>query len=183
MSSFISWFVFFHSQHINELFICVTLTGLPICVIPKGIGYLEKSCAYCTCQTSLCPKAALSPVIGLSVNACRADRVCDCRASARSRCPQPSPAPAPCQGSCLLGLDVAAGDPRRIQTTSLLGRHLSVWLCIQRSGEIKTLTCRCWKCGTNPSHFLGILNEERNCWENMKNNICFSTHFVSNAAL
>lgn len=118
----VCFFFFFPTQ--NELFICVTLTGLPICVIPKGIGYLEKSCAYCTCQTSLCPKAALSPVIDFVVNRCRAGRVCDCRASARLLCPLPSPAP--CHGSCPLGLDVAAGDPRRIQTTSLLGRHLSV---------------------------------------------------------
>lgn len=137
MSSFISWFGFFFFPKQNELFICVTLTGLPICVIPKGIGYLEKRCAYWTCQTSLCPKAALSPVIDFAVNRCRAGRVCDCRTSARFLCPQPSPAP--CQGSCPLDLDVAAGDPRRIQTTSLLGRHLSVWLCIQRSGESKLL--------------------------------------------
>lgn len=45
MSSFISWFVFFSFPTQNELFICVTLTGLPICVIPQGNWLLgEKLC-------------------------------------------------------------------------------------------------------------------------------------------
>lgn len=174
MSSFISWFGFFSFPTQNELFICVTLTGLPICVIPKGIGYLEKSCACCTCQTSLCPKAALSPVIDLSVNAELVGFVTAEPLLARFA-HSPHLCPAPCQESCLLGLDVAAGDPRRIQTTSGLGRQT---LYSEVRG-IKTLTCQCWKYNTNPSHFLGILNEKHNCWENMKNNICFSTHFVS----
>lgn len=143
MSSFISWFVFFPFPTQNELFICVTLTGLPIRVIPKGIGYLEKNCAYCTCQTSLCPKAALSPVIDLAVNTCRAGHFCDCRASARSLCPQPSPVPCSLSGKLPACLGCCRGRSQKDPD------YKPAWQgpqCVTLYSEvrgIKTLTCQC----------------------------------------
>lgn len=143
MSSFISRFGFFSFPTQNELFICVTLTGLPISVIPKGIGYLEKSCAYCTCQTSPCPKAALIPVTDLAVSRRRAGRVCGCRASGHLLCPQPSPAPCSLSGRFPAWLGCCRGRSQKDPDDKPAWQAAQCVSLYSEVRGIKTLTCQC----------------------------------------
>lgn len=119
-------FLLFFPSTKCELFTRVTLSGLLVCVISRAIGYLQKSSAYGMCQTDLSlsrkqPQAPLLTALSICaelVGFATAELLLSCFAAS------PHLRLAPCQGSCPLGLAAAAGDPRRIQTTSLLGRHL-----------------------------------------------------------
>lgn len=130
------WFFPFPTQ--NELFICVTLTGLPIRVIPKGIGYLEKSCAYCTCQSSPCPKAALSPVIDRTVNVSRAGGFGTAEPLLAGCAHSPHLPPAPARDvPCLPWMLPKDPDYNRAWQGP---RCVTLYSEVRR---IKTLTCQC----------------------------------------
>lgn len=90
--------------------------------------------------------------------------------SSRLLCPQPSPAWLCQEGKLPASHERCCGRSRRDAEPQIAWQTPHCMTLASEVRGVKGLACQRWKSNTKPSRLPSILNEERNCWENMENN-------------